>query len=730
MGRESTLLMQCATHGKELDFFCATCLVPVCVSCVVLNSGAHRFHEAVEMEQVRSETVADVTSLVDQARQRANELEAREVEFQNARQEMLTARVSGAEAIRHRFDVLIAHLQAKRDEMIVQHQVLVDSNVSIADDSIQALQTTHQYLHTIAAFTGRELEVERQRIRAEEDVLAGDLAVHDTPDGVTPAESTPGPSDFSTPAADVPNASPAAVAGIKKFFRSHLQSTLEQKVVNFSRTVMLNAIRGQLRQSLLEASDAQVSLWPVAVRATLAAEDPEAIPPLLTESLGLLDVARVDISMTHVSGSIFAAVSSDEVVNPMPRAVRVPVEGERIRLQLQLRDADRRAFKEGAWTWSPFVRATLSEQADGTAAPLELAPGYQQVDLHDGLYEVSFEARQGQWELLLLARDQWLPAIPFTCTAPIATALLSRIVGAGEAVLVDVDSTNQNAPLAMLNPSGVAYDAKNDLLIVTDQGQHRVVAIKRQNDQDQLVWQFGKTQLSGDGDSELNEPIGCAVHVATNTVAICDAGNDRCLLLRASDGKPLAMLGGSGSEEGQFCRPESCAFSDDGKHVWITDALNARVQCLNVNTGEMVRCIGGGAAAIFEHPNAVAVLGDRVFVSDAVKRHVLVFGNDLTTPLFTIGSAVSLSSLSHISVCSSRRYLYVTDADAARVHVFSAAAASSSTDPSQLYRYLGVVYPTLSELGTLRPISVCAGGNVVCVTDAVRHQVLMWSWSQ
>ena len=49
---QSTVMMQCAQHGKELDFFCATCLVPACVSCVALSAGAHRHHETVEMEQV------------------------------------------------------------------------------------------------------------------------------------------------------------------------------------------------------------------------------------------------------------------------------------------------------------------------------------------------------------------------------------------------------------------------------------------------------------------------------------------------------------------------------------------------------------------------------------------------------------------------------------------------------------------------------------------------------
>jgi hypothetical protein len=120
--------------------------------------------------------------------------------------------------------------------------------------------------------------------------------------------------------------------------------------------------------------------------------------------------------------------------------------------------------------------------------------------------------------------------------------------------------------------------------------------------------------------------------------------------------------------------------------------------------------------------------------------------------LFTIGASFSLRSISGLFVDSARALLYVADAAQSRVCVFaagsssssssSAAAASSSKsskksaakaalDLEQAFAFQGVLHRDhAAELGALQPQGVAASGALVCVADAARHQVLVWTWPQ
>jgi hypothetical protein len=118
--------------------------------------------------------------------------------------------------------------------------------------------------------------------------------------------------------------------------------------------------------------------------------------------------------------------------------------------------------------------------------------------------------------------------------------------------------------------------------------------------------------------------------------------------------------------------------------------------------------------------------------------------------LFTIGASFSLRSISGLFVDSARALLYVADAAQSRVCVFAAGSSSSSSaaaastsksskksaakaalDLEQAFAFQGVLHRDhAAELGALQPQGVAASGALVCVADAARHQVLVWTWPQ
>ena len=116
--------------------------------------------------------------------------------------------------------------------------------------------------------------------------------------------------------------------------------------------------------------------------------------------------------------------------------------------------------------------------------------------------------------------------------------------------------------------------------------------------------------------------------------------------------------------------------------------------------------------------------------------------------LFTIGASFSLRSISGLFVDATRALLYVADAAQSRVCIFAAGSSSSSSSSSvsksskksaakaaldleHAFAFQGVLHRDhAAELGALQPQGVAASGAVVCVADAARHQVLVWTWPQ
>jgi DNA-binding beta-propeller fold protein YncE len=79
-------------------------------------------------------------------------------------------------------------------------------------------------------------------------------------------------------------------------------------------------------------------------------------------------------------------------------------------------------------------------------------------------------------------------------------------------------------------------------------------------------------------DTQLRRPEGVTVDRDGN-LWVADYGRDRIVKL-APDGRLLQVLGGHGSDAGQFVGPKGVAVDPLSGHVYVTDTGNARIQRL------------------------------------------------------------------------------------------------------------------------------------------------------
>lgn len=137
-------------------------------------------------------------------------------------------------------------------------------------------------------------------------------------------------------------------------------------------------------------------------------------------------------------------------------------------------------------------------------------------------------------------------------------------------------------------------------------------------------------------------------------------------------GAPAWLVGGTGSEPGQFQGVAGATLGPDGS-FWIVDAGNRRVQVISPS-GEPTRVIGAPTAdgGPLRRPVAVAVSADgRAFVADASHSAVVPFAAD-GTPGEVIGAAGSPHTFVGVTALQvADDELVVAEALVPRVQIYS-----------------------------------------------------------
>ncbi len=207
---------------------------------------------------------------------------------------------------------------------------------------------------------------------------------------------------------------------------------------------------------------------------------------------------------------------------------------------------------------------------------------------------------------------------------------VSMAVGANDSVYV-VDSSIRKVivyshnldPIREFDPEcsrpvGIAWDAKNQLLFVSDAGGNKIGKYRLSGE---CVGRFG---TAGDSTLGLNTPTSLAM--SGDTLLVTDALNFRVKKLR-SDGSMLQSIGKAGNAVGSFARPKGIAV-DSKNHLYVVDALFGTVQLFDdagrllLNFGET----GNPEPGKFNLPGGIWIdRQDRIYLADTYHGMIQVF---------------------------------------------------------------------------------------------------------
>jgi len=176
----------------------------------------------------------------------------------------------------------------------------------------------------------------------------------------------------------------------------------------------------------------------------------------------------------------------------------------------------------------------------------------------------------------------------------------------------------------LVSPSGLAIDAENRFLYISDIGLDQVLVYDADNLR--LLRKIGtaghKHELTTPGDFSM--PGGLAVDKEGN-LYVADTMNNRVEIFDA-DGNFLSTFGKNGDGPGYFARPKGIAVDGDG-HIWVADGAQDRVQVFD-REGRLLIYLGGHGNLPGQFAALVAITIDkqnRVFTSEIYPGRVQQF---------------------------------------------------------------------------------------------------------
>ncbi len=204
---------------------------------------------------------------------------------------------------------------------------------------------------------------------------------------------------------------------------------------------------------------------------------------------------------------------------------------------------------------------------------------------------------------------------------PIGLAVCSKGIAvtdsqAGTLSLLDEDFRNpRRLAENLLRPTGIVCDGSR--IIIAETGRHRLLIFEGDGSQHSL----GRR---GTGLLEFNFPTSLAL--AGGTLWVGDALNFRVQAIDLATGVAQASFGRLGDAPGEMPRIKGIAVDSEG-HLWIADAHLDRVSIFTAE-GDLLTSIGGpgAAAGTFSFPAGVAAHPDgRVAVVDSFNRRLQIF---------------------------------------------------------------------------------------------------------
>jgi hypothetical protein len=325
----------------------------------------------------------------------------------------------------------------------------------------------------------------------------------------------------------------------------------------------------------------------------------------------------------------------------------------------------------------------------------------------------------------------------------------------------------------------VGEEAKLELLLLVEQADAQQV-VPELAAEPSLVLGDG---MEGDGDMQLNKPIGAAFIAAhPDWLVTPEDMGDRIKISKIRNGALVCKFGEYGSGEGQLCYPSGVAVTSDSSFVIVADYGNHRVQVLRLVVGadgisahlEFVRSLGNGRGSADEQlklPIGVALLQsnggqqETVLVTEQGNHRVSQFALDGTFVGIFAGTGEEGSGDGEflrprgITVFGSSGEVAVADGSNHRVQIFDSEGnykrqfGTEGEEDGQLFcpydltsdahgnllvldytNRLQVFDPegkhlcTRSDLGlhTLRKSIAWSAGGEIAVANGVANKALVW----
>lgn len=167
-------------------------------------------------------------------------------------------------------------------------------------------------------------------------------------------------------------------------------------------------------------------------------------------------------------------------------------------------------------------------------------------------------------------------------------------------------------------PTGVAYDAEQKRIIVADTDQHEILYFDLDG---RLIKRFGGL---GDKPGEFNRPTFLAIW--RNELYVADTMNARIQVLDLDSGEPIRSIGRRGRNVGNLVRPKGIALDSEGR-LYVIESMHDHLLIFD-RQGQFLLPIGGTgyASGNFYLPSGVAVdHRNRVYVADMFNGRVVTY---------------------------------------------------------------------------------------------------------
>ena len=199
------------------------------------------------------------------------------------------------------------------------------------------------------------------------------------------------------------------------------------------------------------------------------------------------------------------------------------------------------------------------------------------------------------------------------------------------------------------HPWGIAFDSKNQHVIVSDKNNHRLQSFDRQH-----LTHHSTVGSYGSNLGQLDSPSGLCLQPQTDQLLVCDWGNHRVQVLSAQS-QPTKLIGSGQSSEVNY--PFGVCCSPDGS-LAVTEWNNCRVQRFDA-TGRFLSTFGseGRGESQFKYPYDLCHLHHHFAPSSSASSLLLV--TDWSNKRLSIWSADGRQHLTNIKMNGNVRGLCV-----------------------------------------------------------------------